>query len=162
MTFYNWLVLIHVFSAILGMGPGFILIYVAKSPQNFTELRHGFKIRTRLHIFVMIGGTLLLLSGLMMGYLNPALFQAFWYVTSLVLFLVALAFGPLILSPRSKPIKALLKEQQGNEIPPEYHKMARNLFFWERIENTIFLIIIMLMILKPYTIESLLSMFYLR
>lgn len=162
MTLYNWLVLIHVFSAILGMGPGFILIFVAKSPQNLTELRHGFRIRARLHIFVMIGGTLLLLSGLMMGYLNPALFQAFWYVTSLVLFLVALAFGPLVLSPRSKPIKILLKEQKGDEIPPGYPNMVRNLFFWERIENTIFLIIILLMILKPYTFESLLRMFYLK
>lgn len=162
MTFYNLLVLIHVFSAILGMGPGFVLIYVAKHPQNLTELKHGFKLRTRLHIFVMIGGILLLLTGLTMGYLNPALFQAFWYVTSLTLFLIALFFGPFILSPRSKPIKALLKEQEGEKIPERYYKMAGNLFFWERIENAIFLVIIMLMILKPYSLDMLLRMFYLK
>jgi uncharacterized membrane protein len=149
-TFYKILVFIHIFSAILGMGPGFILTTVVKSGKNMTELRHSYNIRHRLHIFVMSGGALLLLTGLSMGFLNPGLFQMGWYVTSLILFLAALAIGPLVLSPRSKPVKALLESHKGEEIPPEYWNLSRILFRFENLENVIFLIIIALMVLKPF------------
>jgi uncharacterized membrane protein len=150
MTIYRLLVLIHVFSAILGLGPGFIMIYIVTKARTMTELKHAYEIRNRLHIFVMIGGTMLLLTGLSMGTMNPYLFHAGWYITSLTLFLIALAFGPLVLSPRSKPVKALLKSHTDDNIPEEYYSLARKLFFYERIENVIFLIIIVLMVLKPF------------
>lgn len=137
-------------SAILGLGPGFVMIYIVKRAKTMAELRHAYLIRNNLHIFVMVGGTLLLLSGLVMGYLRPYLFHQGWYVTSLSLFLIALALGPILLSPRSKPIKKLLKEHQDNDIPENYETLARRLFFYERIENILFIIIIILMILKPF------------
>jgi len=150
MTLYAFLLLVHVFSAILGMGPGFVMIYIVTKATCMTELRHAYVIRNRLHNFVMVGGTLLLLSGLAMGSMKPYLFQATWYVTSLILFVIALAFGPVILSPLSKPIKALLKNHPGEEIPSAYFVMAKKLFFFERMENVIFLVIIVLMVLKPF------------
>jgi len=149
-TFYKVVVFIHIFSAILGMGPGFILTTVVKSGKTMTELRHSYKIRHKLHIFVMVGGALLLITGLTMGFLNPSLFRMGWYVTSLVLFLAALAIGPLVLSPRSKPIKALLESHKGDEIPEDYWLLSKVLFRYEHLENGIFLIIIALMILKPF------------
>lgn len=150
MTIYKIVVFIHIFSAILGMGPGFILTTVVKSGNTMTELRHSYKIRHKLHIFVMVGGTLLLVTGLTMGFLNPSLFQMGWYITSLILFLAALAIGPLVLSPRSKPVKELLAAHQGEQIPEEYWRLSKVLFHYEHLENGIFLIIIALMILKPF------------
>ena len=44
------------------------MIYVVTKANTMTELRHAYLIRNRIHIFVMVGGTLLLLTGLMMGY----------------------------------------------------------------------------------------------
>ncbi|HMY84322.1 MAG TPA: DUF2269 family protein [Saprospiraceae bacterium] len=149
MTFYQILILVHVLSAILGLGPGFIMIYVVTRASTMTELRHAYLIRNRLHIFVMIGGTILLLTGLAMGILNPYWFRQGWYITSLTLFLIALGFGPAVLSPLSKPIKKLLKEHQGDDIPVHYNELIRKLFFYERIENVLFIIIIVLMVLKP-------------
>lgn len=150
MTVYRLLVLIHVLSAIVGLGPGFIMIYVVTRAKTMTELKHAYLIRNRLHVFVMIGGSMLLLTGLTMGTMNPYLFHAGWYVTSLTLFLIALGFGPIVLSPRSKPIKTLLKTHSSDTIPDEYYLLAKRLFFFERIENIIFLIIIVLMVLKPF------------
>lgn len=115
-----------------------------------TELRHAYLIRNSLHIFVMIGGSMLLLTGLAMGSMNTYLFHQGWYVTSLSLFLIALGFGPLVLSPRSRPVKALLKSHTEDTIPQEYYRLAGKLFFYERIENVLFLIIIVLMVLKPF------------
>ncbi len=149
-TIYNIIVFIHIFSAILGMGPGFVLTTVVKSGNTMTELKHSYKIRHKLHIFVMIGGILLLITGLAMGYINPSLFRMGWYVTSLFLFLAALAIGPLVLSPRSKPVKALLESHNGEVIPEEYWRLSKVLFRYENLENVIFLIIIALMITKPF------------
>ncbi|RLL42052.1 DUF2269 family protein [Oceanobacillus piezotolerans] len=151
MTFYNLLVFIHIFAAIIGMGPGLVmtLVVTAAKPSNMTELKHAFRIRNTLHILTMIGGTLLLITGIWMGLLNPYWFTQGWYITSLVLFLIALAFGPLLLKPRSQPIKQLFRDYTGEEIPKEYDSLSQKLFYAEHIENMIFLIIIALMIIKP-------------
>src|SRR5699024_8784555 len=90
MSFYDILVFIHVFSAILGLGPGFVMIYIVTKAKTMTELRHAYVIRNRIHIFVMVGGTLLIVTGLWMGFLNTYLFTQGWYITSLILFLIAL------------------------------------------------------------------------
>ncbi|MRG85692.1 DUF2269 family protein [Salinibacillus xinjiangensis] len=150
MSFYMLLVTVHIFSAILGMGPGFVMISVVSKAKTMSELRTAYAIRNRLHSYVMVGGTLLLITGLWMGFLNPSLFKTGWYVVSLTLFLIALAFGPLLLSPKSKPIKKLLQSYDGDEIPDEYYQLEKKLFLYEKLENTIFLIIIGLMIIKPF------------
>lgn len=149
---YKILVLLHILSAILGLGPGFVMIYIVKKAKTMPELRHAYSSRNTLHVFVMIGGTLLLLTGLAMGTIHTYLWSMGWYVTSLILFLIALMFGPLVLSPKSKPVKQLLKyhRDERDDIPEEYHALARKLIFFERIENLIFLIIITLMVLKPF------------
>lgn len=103
----------------------------------------------------MVGGSTLLLTGLIMGAINHYLFYLGWYVISLALFLVALGFGPVVLSPRTKPIKKLLKEHKGEEIPKEYYEFAKNLFFYERMENVLFIIIIGFMIWKPLFLNAL-------
>lgn len=150
MSFYKILVFIHVFSAILGLGPGFIMIYVVTKAKTMTELKHAFFIRNRIHIFVMVGGSLLLITGLLMGFINTYLFKQGWYIVSLFLFLIALAAGPLVLKPKAEPVKKILREHKGENIPEEYYEKAKTLFFYERLTNIIFLIIITLMILKPF------------
>lgn len=150
MSFYDVLVFIHIFSAILGLGPGFVMIYIVKQANTMAELRHAYAIRTRIHVFVMVGGTLLLLTGVAMGILRPYLWLQLWFTGSLVLYLIALAAGPVILSPRARPIKKMIREYKGENIPKEYETFSEKLFFYERMTNIIFLIIIALMITKPF------------
>lgn len=152
MTFYGTLVFIHVFSAILGMGPGLVMTAVVtrSNPTTLSELRQAFKIRNSLHIFTMVGGILLLVTGLLMGFLHTYWLTQGWYITSLILYLIALAMGPFVLKPRSAPIKQILRETEGEEIPEAYEALSKSLFFHERIINILFLIIIALMILKPF------------
>jgi len=151
-SFYDFLVFIHIFSAILGMGPGLVMTFVVTNSkaETMSELRTAFRIRSGLHILTMAGGILLLLTGLVMGFINTALFTQGWYIASLILFLVALAFGPFLLKPRSAPIKEMLASYEGEEIPEKYNELSKRLFAVEHVENIIFLVIIALMILKPF------------
>lgn len=150
MTFYDILIVIHVFSAILGLGPGFVMIYIVTNAKTLPQLKHAYEIRKRIHVFVMIGGSLLLVTGVLMGILNRALLTQAWYIVSFILYMIALGAGPVILSPRSKPIKQLLAQAEGENIPEEYFPLAKELFFYERITNILFIIIIALMVLKPF------------
>lgn len=150
MLYYNLFLLIHIFSAILGVGPGFVLITVVTKAGTMQELIHAYNIRKRIHIFVIVGGALLLTSGVGMGLLKPHLFLQGWYVLSLLLFIIALALGPTILARKIAPIKLLLKTHHGKDIPKVYARMAKSLFFYERIELGILSIVIVLMILKPF------------
>lgn len=150
MSFYDLLLVIHIFSAILGLGPGFVMIYIVSEAKTMSQLKHAYQIRNRIHVFVMVGGTLLLITGIWMGILRPYLWKQFWFTGSLILYFIALGAGPIVLSPLSKPIKQLLKSYTGDEIPVQYTDAAKKLFFYERITNIIFLIIIALMITKPF------------
>ena len=150
MSFYQILVIIHIFAAIVGLGPGFIMTFIVTKASSMTELRHAYFLRNRVHIFVMIGGVLLFVTGMGMGMMNPSLFKQGWYIISLILFLMTLAAGPLVLKPISAPIKDILAGHKGEEIPSEYSKHAHRLFMCERVLNSIFLVIILLMILKPF------------
>lgn len=150
MTIYKLLVLIHVISAIAGLGPGFIMTYIITKSTTMDELRHGYKLRGQLHVIVMIGGILLLVTGLTMGMMNPHLFSAGWYVTSLILYMIGLAFGPFLLAPLTRKIRPLIAAYEGTDIPESYWQYARKLYLYENIINTIFIVIIVMMVLKPF------------
>lgn len=147
---FKVLLAIHVTSAIFGLGPGFAFIPIKQSAKTLTQLRFAYLVNRTLHIFVMVGGFLLLLTGLIMGTLQPLLFHQGWYVTSLTLFLVALAIGPLVLTPKIKPIRKLLAEAEGDAIPSEYVSLHRIVLNFEWVLNGIFTLIILLMITKPF------------
>lgn len=142
--------LVHILSAILGLGPGFVMIYVVTKASTMKELRYAYLIRNRIHIFVMIGGVFLLVTGLLMGLMNTVYLKQGWYILSLGLYLLTLLAGPVILKPKAKPIKDILANYEGEFIPKEYDVFSKDLFFYERILNTVFIIIIVLMILKPF------------
>lgn len=150
MSLYEILVLIHILAAILGIGPGFILTFTLTKAETMTELRHAFAIRHRLHRFVMIGGLLLFITGFWMGLIHPYLFQEGWYIVSIILFLIILASGPIFLAPITKPIKQMLTNSSSDKIPSEYYPLSKRLFLLEHLTNVLLLIIIFLMVMKPF------------
>jgi uncharacterized membrane protein len=149
-TIYSILVVIHIFSAIVGIGPGFILTTIVKSARTMEEIRHAFMLKTKVHVFVMIGGILVLVTGLAMGFIRPYLFNQGWYITSMLLYFLALALGPTLLKKYSYPIKQILQNKDRNDIPKEYFTHLNKLLKVEYVENTLLICIIILMILKPF------------
>ena len=150
MTLYKSILVVHILSAIIGLGPGFVLTFIAIHAKTMTELRHAYYIRNRVHIFVMIGGALLLITGVFMGIIRPELFGELWFSASLILYLIALAIAPLLLISRTKPVKEILALHKGEEIPEEYYTASKPLFFYEHLTNFLFILIIILMVLKPF------------
>lgn len=149
-TIYSILVVIHIFSAIVGIGPGFILTTIVKSARTMEEIRHAFMLKTKVHVFVMIGGILVLVTGLAMGFIRPYLFNQGWYITSMLLYFLALALGPTLLKKYSYPIKQIIQDKDRNDVPKEYFTHLNKLLKVEYVENTLLICVIILMILKPF------------
>ncbi|WP_078060090.1 DUF2269 family protein [Gracilibacillus timonensis] len=150
MTFYNILILIHIISAIIGIGPGFVLTTIVKHAHTMTDIRFAFTVKRRLHHFIQVGGALLLLSGLLLGVITPSLFQQGWYLTSLVLYLLVLILGATLLRKISAPIRQMLADQTLTETPAYYHELRNRLLRVEYAVNALLLVIILLMVLKPF------------
>ncbi|MFC4386786.1 DUF2269 family protein [Gracilibacillus marinus] len=149
-TIYSILVVIHIFSAIVGIGPGFILTTIVKSAKTMEEIRHAFILKTKVHVFVMIGGILVLVTGFAMGLIRPYLFNQGWYITSMLLYFLALALGPTLLKKYSYPIKQIIQNKDRNDVPKEYFTHLNKLLKVEYVENTLLICVIILMILKPF------------
>src|SRR5699024_433489 len=149
-SLYTWLVILHIFSAIVGVGPGFVLTTIVKNAKTMTEIRFAFQLKMKVHIFVIIGGMLVLITGLIMGALKPILFQQGWYVASMLLYFSDLLLGPTLLKRFSIPIKSLLADQSIQEVPKTYYQHVKRLLQTEYVANTLLLIVIFLMITKPF------------
>src|SRR5699024_11291023 len=120
-TLYKIILVIHILSAIIGIGPGYVLTYIAMHAKTMTELRHAYYLRNRVHIFVMIGGTLILVTGILMGFMRPELFRKGWYMLSMVLYLIALAIEPLLLIKKKKNNKDVIELNLTEKIKEIYY-----------------------------------------
>lgn len=85
----EWLKLLHILSAIVGIGPTFFGHVLVRSNQTPEELRHSMKLFERIELFPKIGGTIAVLTGILLIVLNDyGSFMQLWLVGSLVLYVL--------------------------------------------------------------------------
>lgn len=96
---YTALLVIHILSAILGVGPVFLLNMILRKAKTAEQLRYAHRIVSRLNRNANASFGLILLSGLSMGWINPWLFRLEWYIASLVLFFVSGVYAITAVEP---------------------------------------------------------------
>ncbi|WP_438447596.1 DUF2269 family protein [Gorillibacterium sp. sgz5001074] len=148
------LVVLHVLSAVLGMGPAFAFPWMLKRTSSIRELQSQAGMVARLEVFPKIFGTLAVLSGLALffaGSYGP--FRQLWTLCSLVLFVLIEVLVIGYLNPAAVRLLRLadeLLERQVSEVTPELAAVStrvRNLHLWSGILG---LAIFILMIVKPH------------
>ncbi|HJV44321.1 MAG TPA: DUF2269 family protein [Bacillota bacterium] len=146
---YSFLVVVHIFSAIFGVGSLFILSAIIRMGKNMQELRFSYEIFNKVHFYAVVGTISLLISGLTMGALRHNLFNLAWVQISALLIIIFFIIGPIWLRPIMKPILELVQTHKGEEIPEEYYRLYRRMIPVEIAIAVIFILITILMILKP-------------
>ncbi len=147
---YMWNLYMHIFGAILFMGN--IIVTAAwaslarRSGQAETIRFASRGILLNDVIFTTPGVILLVLNG---GIIGTPYFQsgASWLIVSLVLFVLSAIVWLAVLVPAQKRLVALSEEA---EIPDEWHAVAKKWFMWGGIATILPLIILVLMVVKPY------------
>ncbi|MBY0149061.1 DUF2269 family protein [Neobacillus niacini] len=150
MTLYGGIVLIHVLSAVIGMGPSFVFPIIQSFGTTKQSLQLINHILEKAEKVVMIGSILLLLTGLTMGALNPNLFSQIWYITSIILFFVALYLSVGFAGKRTKQAVAILDKHKGDDIPSEVKTLNKSVGMAGAGSALIAVVMIFLMSVKPF------------
>jgi uncharacterized membrane protein len=147
------LILIHVLSAIIGVGPTFFGHVLFRKKQTTEELRHSMKLSNYLTFFPKIGGSLAVLTGIALVVIgNYGSFLTLWLVGSLVLYVLIQIVVIAIIDPRAKKLAAwvMSDESKLSEALPEQQQVQLNsISNLYNVASTLGVLIFFLMIWKP-------------
>ncbi|MCA1055731.1 DUF2269 family protein [Rossellomorea aquimaris] len=147
---YKVLLTIHILSAIVGIGSTFLFPLILAIPKKVKELQLALRVLNKGADYPKFGAILLLLSGLGMGALNTELFQKGWYITAIILLLTAVLIYILRILPRLKTAIDHVADIEGEEIPQTYYDLKNGIKPFMITASAIDVIIILLMIWKPF------------
>ncbi|WP_127580218.1 DUF2269 family protein [Paenibacillus koleovorans] len=151
----KYLVLLHVLSAIIGVGPTFFGHVLYRKKQTANELRVSVKLMAMLEFFPKIGGSIAVLSGLLLFFLNDYYgpFTQVWLLGSLILYILIQIVVIGLATPPARKLAAWLSDPANKNVQdslPEEPKLllhrVNGLFYLASGMGTLLFIF---MILKP-------------
>lgn len=149
----KFLILLHVLSAIVGVGPTFFGHVLSRKNQTVEELRHAAKLGKILDFFPKIGGTIALLSGLALFFIgNYGSFLQLWLIGSLVLYVIIQIIVIGFILPRQKKLANWLfsPENEKETVLPDDIKNVQsqiNTLFY--VASFFGVLLFIFMIMKP-------------
>ncbi|EFM11023.1 conserved hypothetical protein [Paenibacillus curdlanolyticus YK9] len=146
---YNYLLFIHILSAITAVAAVICYPIIMSSARTVGQAKFALSLLEKTAILPKLGGTLLLLTGLAIGFQETYLFRERWYVASIVIFLVILVIFAGLLPAGIKQQLKLLLQTQGDNLPEVYRLSRRRSAWLEVVANLAVFISILLMVFKP-------------
>lgn len=150
----KFLVLIHVLSAIIGVGPTFFAHVLYRKNQSVNELRQSMKLAAVLEFFPKIGGTVAVLSGLLLIWLSDyGAFTQLWLIGSLILYVLIQIVVIALATPPAKQLAKWLVDPANRSIQEELPEAPKKLLL--RVNGLFYVasgmgtLLFILMILKP-------------
>lgn len=146
---YIYLVFIHIIASVTAMAAVICYPLIMSSARTTGQAKFALALLEKTAILPKLGGTLLFLSGLGLGFLEISLFKELWYVLSIVIFLVILVIFAGLIPAGIKQQLGLLQQAKGDDLPDAYRRSRRRSAWLEGIANLAAFIVILLMVFKP-------------
>lgn len=146
---YNYLLFVHIISAVTAIAAVICYPLIMSSARTVGQAKFALALLEKMAILPKLGGTLLLLTGLALGFLEISLFRELWYVASIVIFFVILVIFAGLLPAGIKQQLKLLLQTQGDDLPEAYRLSRRRSSWLEVVANLAVFISILLMVFKP-------------
>jgi len=149
----KWLVLIHVLSAIIGIGPTFFGHVLVRNNQTLEQLRHSMKLAGKLDFFPKIGGSIAVITGILLISLNNyGSVTQIWILGSLILYVLIQILVIGFAAPAQKRVAQWLFDSANlskSELPQEqrFHLSRANAMLYAA--SAMGLVLFVLMIIKP-------------
>ncbi|MGJ7910066.1 DUF2269 family protein [Neobacillus sp. LXY-1] len=149
----EWLVLLHVVSAVVGLGPAYAFPLILKKEQSLVEVKRLTDLVNRLEILPKIFGMLTLITGVLLVWFGDyGTFLTLWIAGALILFLLAEVVIIGLLTPAAKKLSnmvAQLMDQGKTESDPITIGLLTKVRNFHITSCVMVLVIIALMVLKP-------------
>ncbi|AST91470.1 DUF2269 family protein [Sutcliffiella cohnii] len=148
-----WLVLFHVLTSIVGFGPTFFSFILLRKSQTISDLRHNLILHHKLHYFPKIGGTLAVISGILLVLLGDygTILQV-WLFGSIILFMaIQVLYIGFILPALFELQEWVLhpNNRASTQLPLEQLMLLRKACNYYYVVIILTLLIFTFMILKP-------------
>jgi uncharacterized membrane protein SirB2 len=110
----EYLILLHVMAAIIGVGPTFFGHVLVRRNQTPAQYRSSWAMTKLLEPFPKIGGSLAVLSGLALYFIGDyGSFAQLWLLGALVLYLLIQVTVVALITPASNQLKAWADSAEG-------------------------------------------------
>jgi uncharacterized membrane protein len=146
------LILVHVLAAIIGIGPTYFGHILLRKNQSVQQLKHGIVLMAKLSYFPKVGGTLAVLTGILLAIFGPYSFMQLWLVGSLVLYIIIQIIVIGLMDPVSKKLASWVLDPanaDADKLPEEQNNQlikVNNLFY---SASAVGLLLFIFMIWKP-------------
>ncbi|MFC4456153.1 DUF2269 family protein [Deinococcus sonorensis] len=144
------LVLLHVLASIIGIGPTFFMLVLYRRDQSAADLVASLKLIHALEYFPKIGGTLAVLSGLLLtftGSYGP--FTQLWLLGSLVLYITVQVVVIALLGPLTKRLSAWSASTSSSRLTTDATSWLASAHRLTWVANGLAVLLVGLMVLKP-------------
>jgi uncharacterized membrane protein len=150
MTLYGIILVIHLISAVCSLGAVFANPAIMKKGRTVTKAKQALETAKDVEKYAKIGSITLLITGLILGAINPNLFTQVWYIVSLVLYLAVQPIVAYMIPKRAEKLYVLLEKQESDDLPDEYMQISMQIGKLDNIARASILVLIILMSLKPF------------
>ncbi|WP_175986864.1 DUF2269 family protein [Bacillus sp. Marseille-Q1617] len=150
MSLYGIIVLIHVVAAVAGLGASFAMPVVMKTPETAHQAKFSLDLSKKIENFAKIGSIVLLITGLVMGIMNPYLFKTGWYIASIAIYIGVQFIVAGIMPRKVKQMAEIIHAHNGEDVPASYGKINAELKPYNIIIHSAAIILIILMSIKPF------------
>lgn len=150
MTFYGFILLVHIIAAVCGLGAAFALPILMNMPKTMGEAQFAFTVNTGIEKLVKAGSIILLITGLILGALNPSLFTEIWYISAIVIYLATQPVVAVILPKKIAEQQKILESHTGEELPDSYIEIAKKMAPFNTFTHIAAIVLIVLMVTKPF------------
>jgi uncharacterized membrane protein len=149
----EWLVFVHIVSAILGIGPTYFGHILLRRNQQDDQLRESLALFQLLNYFPKIGGTIAVISGVALVAMSGWKFSDVWILISLVLYvliqLVVIGMLTPVMSRLSESINAGENKPDQSEVHANRALLLARANLLYNSASIMGTAIIILMVFKP-------------
>ena len=127
MSMYGLLILVHIVAAVAGLGASFAMPVVMKIPETSHQAKFSLELSKKIETFAKIGSIVLLITGLIMGIMNPYLFKAGWYIAPIVIYIGVQFIVAGIMPKKVKQMAEIIHSHKGDDVPESQEKTNKHL-----------------------------------
>ncbi|MFC5468923.1 DUF2269 family protein [Cohnella suwonensis] len=149
----EWLVVVHVLSAVLGLGPAFAFPVMLRKALTVEDMKNNLRMVASLEVFPKLFGTLAIVSGLTLFFVGSyGAFMQLWIFGTLAVYVVIEILVVAFLNRIAAKLQKMLADSSVEAVArpsgelTRMYVQVRNLHLWA---GALGIVIFVLMIVKP-------------
>jgi uncharacterized membrane protein len=149
-SLFGVLLVLHVLGATVMAGLMFITPIIRSSARTAGQLRFVFHVTHKLKQLPLIGGAVLLITGIWLMIISKTGVSQMWLDLSILLLILMVVIINAAIEPRMKKIIDMVASGHGEDLPSEYRPSMKKIMPWESAAQLLMVAVFVLMVMKPF------------